>query len=339
MDDLKKITKYEKVEKFISNLANETLLIYSPTSLKKTIIDDKININLISTTELTKNVCILNEKIKEFPNNINLIIALGGGTAIDIGKYISYVMGKKLIAIPSMLSTNVYSTNKVALIVNENKMTLSAKMPDEIIVDCDFLAKSSKYNLYGLVDVFSIYTALYDWKIADNNNKEKIDSKIFNQANGLIEEALLFVKDKLPTEIEKNIEQIYKIVGNTGLITNIYGTGRPESGSEHIFAKEIEQHIKIHHGISVSISIIIMSLIQKHPSKEIYDTLLKIGVLNNLKEKGITRELLFKTLKGLKARYDRYSIVDVYSRDDMFINEILDEFDKIVSDDKNVNNQ
>ena len=58
-----------------------------------------------------------------------------------------------------------------------------------------------------------------------------------------------------------------------------------------------------------------------------------------MKEKGITRELLFKTLKGLKARYDRYSIVDVYSRDDMFINEILDEFDKIVSDDKNVNNQ
>ena len=57
------------------------------------------------------------------------------------------------------------------------------------------------------------------------------------------------------------------------------------------------------------------------------------------KEKGITRELLFKNLKGLKARYDRYSIVDVYSRDDIFINEILDEFDKIVSDDKNVNNQ
>ena len=30
---------------------------------------------------------------------------------------------------------------------------------------------------------------------------------------------------------------------------------------------------------------------------------------------------LFKNLKGLKARYDRYSIVDVYSRDDIFINE------------------
>ena len=74
MDDLKRITKYEKVENFISNLANETLLIYSPTSLKKTIIDDKININLISTTELTKNVYILDEKIKEFPNNINLIV-------------------------------------------------------------------------------------------------------------------------------------------------------------------------------------------------------------------------------------------------------------------------
>lgn len=338
MDDLKNATKYEKVENFISNLANETLLIYSPTSLKKANIDSKVNINLISTTELTKNVNVLDEKIKKFPNNINLIVTVGGGTAIDIGKYISHVMNKKLIAIPSMLSTNVYSTNKVALIVNERKMTFSAKMPDEIIIDCEFLAKSSKYNLYGLVDVFSIYTALYDWKIADNDNKEKIDSKIFNQANELLEETLLFVKDKLSTEIEKSIEQIYKIVGNAGLITNIYGTGRPESGSEHILAKEIEQHIKIHHGISVSISIIIMSLIQNQFSEEIYDTLLKIGILNNLEETGITSDFLFKVLKVLKARPDRYSIVDIYSRDDKFINEILDKFYKIVSGDKYVNN-
>lgn len=313
-------------------------MIYSPTSLKKANIDSKVNINLISTTELTKNVNVLDEKIKKFPNNINLIVTVGGGTAIDIGKYISHVMNKKLIAIPSMISTNVYSTNKVALIVNERKMTFSAKMPDEIIIDCEFLAKSSKYNLYGLVDVFSIHTALYDWKIADNDNKEKIDSKIFNQANELLEETLLFVKDKLSTEIEKSIEQIYKIVGNAGLITNIYGTGRPESGSEHILAKEIEQHIKIHHGISVSISIIIMSLIQNQLSEEIYDTLLKIGILNNLEEIGITSDFLFKVLKVLKARPDRYSIVDIYSRDDKFINEILDKFYKIVSGDKYVNN-
>ena len=333
MDDFKKITKYEKVGDFISNLTNETLLIYSPTSLKKVNGGNEINANLISTTELSKNISIIGEKIKGFPNNLKLIVALGGGSAIDIGKYISYVMNKKLIAIPSMLSTNVYSTNKVALIVNGNKTTLSAKMPDEIIIDCYFLRKSSKYNLYGLVDIFSIYTALYDWKIADNNNIEKIDKEIFNQATELLKETLLFVKNKSPKEVEKNIEQIYKIVGNAGLITNIYGTGRPESGSEHILAKEIEQHIKIHHGISVSISIIIMSLIQKQPSKEIYDILLKIGALNNLEEKGITRKFLFKILKTLKTRPDRYSIVDIYNRDDKFINKILDEFYKIVSGD------
>lgn len=333
MDDFKKITKYEKVEDFISSLTNETLLIYSPTSLKKIKGCNEFNANLISTSELSKNISIIDEKITNFPNNLKLIVALGGGSAIDIGKYISYVMNKKLIAIPSMLSTNVYSTNKVALIVNGNKTTLSAKMPDEIIIDCNFLRKSSKYNLYGLVDIFSIYTALYDWKIADNNNIEKIDKEIFNQAAELLKETLLFVKNKLPKEVEKNIKQIYKIVGNAGLITNIYGTGRPESGSEHILAKEIEQHIKIHHGISVSISIIIMSLIQKQSFKEIYDILLKMGVLNNLEEKGITREFLFKTLKMLRTRSDRYSIVDIYSRDDKFINEILDEFYKIVSGD------
>lgn len=206
MDDFKKITKYEKVGDFISNLTNETLLIYSPTSLKKVNGGNEFNANLISTTELSKNISIIGEKIKGFPNNLKLIVALGGGSAIDIGKYISYVMNKKLIAIPSMLSTNVYSTNKVALIVNGNKTTLSAKMPDEIIIDCDFLRKSSKYNLYGLVDIFSIYTALYDWKIADNNNIEKIDKEIFNQATELLKETLLFVKNKSPKEVGKNIE-------------------------------------------------------------------------------------------------------------------------------------
>lgn len=338
MNDFKRITKYECIENFISNLTNETLLIYSPTSLKKVDIDNMSNTNLISTTELSIDVGILDEKIKKFPNNLNLVVALGGGTAIDIGKYVSYIMNKKLIIIPSMLSTNVYSTNKVALIVNGNKTTLSAKMPDEIIIDCNFLSKSSKYNLYGLVDIFSIYTALYDWKIADNYNKEKIDKKIYNQANKLLEETILFLKNKLPNEIEQSIEQIYRIVGNAGLITNIYGTGRPESGSEHILAKEIEQHIKIHHGISVSISIIIMSLIQGQPSPKIYNILLKIGVLKNLEDKGITRDFLFRILKELSARNDRYSIVDVYSRDDKFINEILDEYEKIMSGDKNVNN-
>ena len=118
------------------------------------------------------------------------------------------------------------------------------------------------------------------------------------------------------------------------MITNIYGCGRPESGSEHILAKEIEHNINIHHGISVSISIIIMSLIQGHSSKEINNCLLKIGIFNNINKLGVTRGLLFNILKNILPREDRYSIVDIYNRDDKYINNILDNYEKIIGGEK-----
>ena len=41
-----------------------------------------------------------------------------------------------------MLSTNVYATDKVALLINNNKTTLLAKSPDKIFVDYNYLRKS-----------------------------------------------------------------------------------------------------------------------------------------------------------------------------------------------------
>ena len=63
------------------------------------------------------------------------IISIGGGTATDIGKYLSYKFKKDLICIPTMLSTNAYSTNKVALKVNNKIETLDAVLPVEILLD------------------------------------------------------------------------------------------------------------------------------------------------------------------------------------------------------------
>lgn len=315
---------------YLLNLSNDSLLIFSPTSLNKININIKKEITCLSTNDITKDKRKIDELINEIPKSISDIVVLGGGTAIDIAKYMAMKINKNLIAIPSMLSTNVYATDKVALVINNKKTTLLAKTPDKILVDYNFLKKSSKFNLYGLADIFSIYTALYDWKLAKRYNHEKINQKIYKQANDLLTETIHFVENNSFKEITNNIEKIYYIVGKAGMITNIYGCGRPESGSEHILAKEIEHNINIHHGISVSISIIIMSLIQGHSSEEINNCLLKIKIFDTINRLGITRSLLFNILKNILPRKDRYSIVNIYSRDDKYINNILDNFYKII---------
>lgn len=328
--DFKERTKYGDITDFFAKNTQDFLLIYSPTSFRKIEFTAQTAKNKISTRELSKDVNTLDEVIAKTPPHINQIVSVGGGTAIDIGKYIAYKTQKKMVAIPSMLSTNVYATNKVALILDSQKTTLSAKMPDKILVDEKFIKKSSKFNLYGLADIFSIYTALWDWQLASEIGEEKNNRKIYAEAKSLFDEALNFVSENALVEIENNVKKIYEIVGKAGQITNEYGTGRPESGSEHILAKGIEHNIDIYHGISVSVSVIIMSLIQNRPHEKLYRCLSKIGVLDNLAERGITRENLLKILKNLKARPDRYSIVNTYSRDTNFLSDILDKYEYIV---------
>ena len=302
------VAKEMQINQYLKNLKENALFIYSPTSLNKTNIDNNYIIKE-NWHNISKDIKKIDEYIKKL-KGIDTVISFGGGSTIDIGKYISYKLNIKYICIPSMLSTNSYSTNKVALIDNGKKITLQAKMPDEIIIDNNILKLSKNENLYGLADVLSIYTALYDWKIANEDINEKIDKNIYNQANMLLDEVLQFINNNsFDTIIENNME-LFKFIGIAGYITNLYGTGRPESGSEHIMAKEIERNIDIPHGMSVSVGILLMSNVQKRFSYNIYNAIIKMKIFENSKEYGLSKELIKNCFSNLLPRKDRYSIVD-----------------------------
>ena len=264
-------------EKILNNLKNDSLLVFSERSLKKINFCNE-NVKKINWHDITKNIEDINKIIAQ-NKSITQIVSFGGGSAIDIAKYIAYILNVKFICIPSMLSTNSYATNKVALIDNGEKVTLDAKIPEAIILDCNLLKKSVTENLYGLADVLSIYSALHDWKIASESVGEKIDEEIFSMASDLFCKVKKFILNNTFEYISSDIDQLFEYIGISGHITNLYGTGRPESGSEHIFAKKLESIINIPHGIAVSIGIILMSIMQERDSSEIISVIKKIKVL------------------------------------------------------------
>ena len=112
---------------------------------------------------------VLKQDITKLNNCLNsyteaeLIIGFGGGTAIDIAKYIGNKLERYVVAIPSMLSTNVYSTDKVLMSENQKVNTLDSKLPNLIIYDENVLKLFPIENLYGFADVLTIYTASKDW--------------------------------------------------------------------------------------------------------------------------------------------------------------------------------
>lgn len=318
--------------KYIEELDKKTLVIYSPTSVNKINIKN-IRCRMINWHIITKDKLSIDNYIIQIKDDINKVVALGGGSVIDIGKYISNKLRIRLICIPTMLSTNSYATNKVALIENNKKITIDSKMPDKIIIDNQILKLSMQENIYGLADVLSIFTALKDWKIANEDINENINFSIYDKAKKLLDNVTKFINSKSLEEIKESNFELFNFIGEAGYITNVYGTGRPESGSEHILAKEIEQRVDIPHGISVSVGIIIMSIIQEQYNDEIVKSIMKLRILDKGKNYGLNLKIIADSLNNVKQREDRYTIINRRCKITN-INDVLENFENIIKENK-----
>ena len=323
------VSKLRDVTKYLENIKEKSLVIYSKTSIiKNNIPINNKNFILISTHEITKkidNIKLMLEKIKEF----EMVISIGGGTAIDIGKYISFLTSKKMICIPTMLSTNSYSTDKVSLINNKNKkITLNAKIPDLILIDDKIMRNVKSYNLYGIADILSIYTDLNDWNFAIKyNNEDK--NEIYNMSKRLLNKTIKYILNNNYEDIINNPEKIFYLVGEAGHITNIYGSGKPESGSEHIFAKELESLIEIPHGIAVSYGIVLMSIAQDKFDNNIYNCLKKLKLFEEGKKFRLNYNLIEQAFENITPRLDRYTIVNTLYNNETKKEEVLNKFKEL----------
>lgn len=314
---------------YVNNLGNKVLLIYSPTSANKINLFDKLKnkISCISTHETNKEILLI-EKYLNDNLNFEYVIGFGGGTAIDIAKYIAHKIDAKMIAIPSMLSTNVYSTDKVLMSSNGIKSTMDSKLPDLIIYDEKILKLSLTENLFGFADVLSIYTASNDWKIACEYNNEKVNEVIFEMDIKLLENLIRYILNNDYDDITNQLYEMFNFIGNAGHIANLYGNGRPVSGSEHIFAKELEHRISVPHGISVSLGILIMSLYQSNYSEEIEKCLEKLKIFDYAAKYNVNKKIIYEVLNDLKPRIDRFSIVNIYNQKNINnkIEKVLNKF-------------
>lgn len=308
---------------YLESISDKVMFVYSCRSIEINNIELNKNYINCSTKYLTQDTVTIKERINNF-SNFDIVVGFGGGTAIDIAKYIGSVFNKKVVVIPTMISTNAYATDKVALYKDEKKCTILSKNPDVIILDKDILKRSSQKNIYGLADVLSIYTALNDWDLSVKyNNEKKADQ--YNEAQDLLLKTSNFINNNSYENICNNIDMIYELVGVAGEITNSYGNGKPESGSEHIFAKSLEQNIKVPHAISVCNGILLMSLLQNKFSTDIYNAIIKLRIFDDEKVYGVNTNLLKNTFFSLKIREDRFSIINL-NRD---YDEVFKEFLKI----------
>ena len=125
--------------------------------------------------------------------------------------------------------------------------------------------------------------------------------------------------------IKNDIFKMFNFIGTVGHITNLYGSGRPVSGSEHIFAKSLEQRVLVPHGISVALGIIIMSLYQNNYTQEIEKCFEKLKIFDYADKYNITKKLIINNLEELKPRDGRYTVVNYINKKDEKIRQRIEE--------------
>ena len=244
-----------------------------------------------------------------------VVYGIGGGVANDVAKYVGFHKKLETISIPTIFSTDAFLTSDVAVRIEDEIVYFSAKHPDIVVIDLDVIASAPKrLNICGCGDLLSIYTALFDWKYANNKGKladdEKFSLHVYNFAETILKN-LELQKEEIRKCSKEGLRIILDLLCMEVQLCNLYGNSRPEEGSEHYFTYLIENIMKrpFLHGEMVALGTIIMSYFQGQNYEYIKNIMDYIGL--QYLSAGPTRDEVIKAIYELpdyvKKKKFRYS--------------------------------
>lgn len=270
----------------------------------------------------------LEELRKTLPKS-NTVVGIGGGASIDTAKYIAWKSGAKLVIIPTIISADVVVTKEVGVRDDGKVHYIGNKPADEILVDYSIIRNAPReLNRAGAEDILSIYTALYDWKLASERGFERFDESIAKEAEACLhrlEENANEIRDVTETGIKTLMELYLK---ETELCQR-FGSSRPEEGSEHFFAYNLEYLTRKHylHGPIIGLGIFLMSCLQNNRQYEIAELMDKIEIGYKPERINVTRSEIKDTLATLKKyiKQDKlpFTVIDGADLSDTAVEDLI----------------
>ncbi|MBE5964031.1 MAG: iron-containing alcohol dehydrogenase [Lachnospira sp.] len=265
-----------KLADSIKEFGNKVLLVYGGGSIKKNGIYDDVKSQLkcfevfeLSGVEPNPKIESVREGVKICKeNNINMVLAVGGGSVIDCSKLIAagyYYDGDPwdmvldagkitevlpVIAVLTMAATGS-EMNKNSVIsnmsTNEKYGTASMKMiPKVAILDPEYTFTVSAYQTAaGVADIMSHVFESYFKKTEDAYLQDKI-------SEGILQTCIKYAKTAI--EEPNNYEARANIMwASTNALNGLCGCGKGGSWSCHAIEHELSAFYDITHGVGLAI--------------------------------------------------------------------------------------
>jgi glycerol-1-phosphate dehydrogenase [NAD(P)+] len=233
------------------------------------------------------------------------ILAIGGGKAIDAGKYFSWKLERRLVTIPTILSVDAFVTPAAGVRVNHEVIYVGSASPDPLIIDGEIIRTAPpSLNIAGIGDLLSMHTATFDWEFAQSNGKSeyKFEPQAIKNARQILED-LYSLLPEIKAVSDKGLQAIVEGYMRMNAICLPLGHYRVEEGSEHFLFYELEERLKrsFIHGYIVGLGIFLMSRLQQNDADTITRIMNEVGLNYHPKELQITYQTLSASLKNLRT--------------------------------------
>jgi glycerol-1-phosphate dehydrogenase [NAD(P)+] len=282
--------------------------------LTKKIIGDKIfrdMKNLNPRMEIIRKGT-LEEAEKIWGNKLpaDIVISVGGGSVIDVGKVVAMKKKADFICVPTAPSHDGIFSGRANLRDGRKKPSMEAKMPLAIIADIKII-KNAPHRLVasGFADMVAKITAVYDWKLASKKGEYYSDFAA--------EIALIAAKKAMGSAAlirkreERGIRNLMQALITSGASMAIAGSSRPASGAEHAISHVLDSEgSKALHGEQCGVASIVTACLQGQDWWKIRDSLTKAGAPTTAKQLGIKGEKFLLAIVKAKDYRDRYTILN-----------------------------
>ena len=235
--------------------------------------------------------------------SVDTVFGIGGGVAVDAAKYIAWKRRCSLMLVPTVVSVDAYVSPEIAVRYSGVVKYVAKLTPDKIIIDYKAIQSAPKnLNTAGAGDIYSITTALFDWRLAHEKTGESYDANIAAEAQKA-RDKLVANAGEIRNVTEKGIRVLIELHKEENRLQTLAGKSRPEEGSEHTFFYTIEHLTRRNfvHGQAVATGIFISSHYQRDDEDTAAQAMDSMGLVFRPREYGVSREEFIETLLRMKS--------------------------------------
>jgi glycerol-1-phosphate dehydrogenase [NAD(P)+] len=267
------------------------------------------------------------EVFQSLPSNVQLIIGIGGGKALDVGKYVAFLTRLPYISVPTALSNDGFCSPQASLDFKGKRRSFPAAMPYGVVIDTEVCLNAPRVLwLAGIGDSVAKITSVYDWKLAFKIKGTQVDDFA-----ALLSDATVFQLMAKPDHDLEGMRLLGTALMLNGIAMEICGSSRPASGSEHLISHALDLvSAKPHlHGLQVGVATYMISQLQERGADRIAALFDATGFWDIIRENPFSRKEWIEAIKiAPTVKPDFYTILSEKDR--------LEDLVKIIDTDPNL---